>query len=465
MTSAEAKSERWYIQVLRKVLQFYERIIIGTDINPFWPLLIGITHPIAILFVWHLVRNLLDKDFSIAVQLAYTECLHGWPWAATAFIGFSFALIKVYQQHTERMEVINGQLKDLSSATQRQISELATNLLGRLNSHSERVDGDLKMHAAAIESLSTTIGNNWESHLLEDQKNWHSLTSEAQIVLTIDITGHFHGKHVDDLCARLFSASKPSIPKEFLGDGAGNQATPIEISLCAVDSTDPREWWTNSMLCYLAAISRYQADALPGYHERRVLRLFVHHPYTFKDPLFVKIITLHKLHGFDTYCLPMDEYLVIYNKFKGSNQFAKKIGPTFTKREFLCVGDGMREGNLKSMGFKSYWNIDTAFNLRSNEIDVEVRKSVPSGKDDIKWRTFTSVDDYECYRELFYTLVSSAKECDSDETLSVLLGQQRETFALKIGTDKPDEIRKMLEQYSKACEERSRVIHGSSVPQ
>ncbi len=197
---------------------------------------------------------------------------------------------------------------------------------------------------------------NWDTHLSQDKQQIKEILGGSQIVLKIDIKPFIitHLNFVMDFTDKLNSQ----------GD------------IYALDATEPWEWWSNSMLGYLAILSKWVSK-----YDKKIHRYFLVSPDDLLAEPKVKLIQLHYLFGFDTYVLLKN----VYEKFvKNSSKTLIK-----EKREFLIwvkkenendnnaepipieVCDIMLGNDRKIYGYESFWNVD------DSEID---KRNIKVGK-------------------------------------------------------------------------------------
>jgi hypothetical protein len=93
--------------------------------------------------------------------------------------------------------------------------------------------------------------------------------------------------------------------------GAPNNEGPT-TALLAVDLGGPTGWWTNDMLGYLAL----QVNWATRGQGRTVRRVFVWEPSEYICLAGLKILSIHKLLGFETYLFPKPSYRRLIEKMK-----------------------------------------------------------------------------------------------------------------------------------------------------
>ncbi|MDO8142201.1 MAG: hypothetical protein Q6358_11935, partial [Candidatus Brocadiales bacterium] len=117
-----------------------------------------------------------------------------------------------------------------------------------------------------------------QEHLKNTKQALDIFINDKQIVLNIDTTEHFNSAHISDLQDRL--------DKAFPNPDIRDDGTPSrKAHIYALDSTSPRQWWTESMLGYLAVIAAWKGKDAPPKSKHVVSRIFVYHPWEIKHPL------------------------------------------------------------------------------------------------------------------------------------------------------------------------------------
>jgi len=154
------------------------------------------------------------------------------------------------------------------------------------------------------------------------------------------------------------------------------------ISIFAIDNTDPRTWWTDNMIGYLALLSQHHPESA-------IHRIFVCQMNDLKSPVFAKLIGLHSLMGFRTYVIEYNKYKDVVKKFK------RKHAPNYDmQREVFiwreetngskgvsvsnvfgidCCVDNLKWSNVKC--FQSYWKSDCNYNSQKEFFAKEKIKS------------------------------------------------------------------------------------------
>ncbi|MEO5361037.1 MAG: hypothetical protein H7843_11420 [Nitrospirota bacterium] len=138
-------------------------------------------------------------------------------------------------------------------------------------------------------------------------------------------------------------------------------------SFYAIDHTSPNQWWTNSMLGYLACQARWTARN----KDNKVHRIFVLTKGEMSSPIGKKIIQLHHLMGFETYIM-LDIY---YEKYVDDYDNKEKID---LKREFFTWNDSTTTNKIEFLinytnkcnlyGYRSYWDIMSTNEERKNMV-------------------------------------------------------------------------------------------------
>jgi hypothetical protein len=143
---------------------------------------------------------------------------------------------------------------------------------------------------------------------------------------------------------------------------------PKIINIYAIDNSDPRTWWSDTMIGYLALLSKYR----PGIN---VHRIFVCQKNELLSPIFVKTVGLHSLMGMKTYVIEYDQYKKVldslgYKKYNikkevfiwtQGEQNPKNLGDPF---EIDFKSDELKCSHIKC--YQSFWDIDSEYHVRQN---------------------------------------------------------------------------------------------------
>ncbi len=233
-----------------------------------------------------------------------------------------------------------------------------------------------------------------ESKRLVDKTNVISkhvdeMLSKSKIVFESGIN-EFDSKHLLAL-KRILNA---------LSIGIESDSSNTNVNIYAIDNSDPRTWWSDTMTGYLALLSNWHRN-YAAISAGQIYRIFVCDRNELLSPVFVKTISLHSLMGFKTYVISQDLYDLLYASFK------PKLGEKLIKKKELVIwskndetnsksSDSSNSGNLQMpleisfnldklghpktwqsvKGYQSFWDIGTDFNERlsigKKEINVEI---------------------------------------------------------------------------------------------
>jgi len=160
------------------------------------------------------------------------------------------------------------------------------------------------------------------------------------------------------------------------------------INIYAIDNSDPRTWWSDTMTGYLALLSNWRT-LYSGTSRRGIYRVFVCQCNELLSPVFVKTITLHSLMGFKTYIISFDVYMKLHTQFLAGNDKYKDI--KLNKEILIWLKevvdqDGNKTETPISLSFnldkldqpknwqsvkcyQSFWEIGSDYNERNNLID------------------------------------------------------------------------------------------------
>ncbi len=215
-------------------------------------------------------------------------------------------------------------------------------------------------------------------------KNVDSYLKKAKIVFESGIND-FDSKHL--LALRRILNSLNTI------DIKNTQTVKENISIYAIDNSDPRTWWSDTMTGYLALLSNWHSHN-SGLKNGQVSRVFVCQSNELMSPIFAKTITLHSLMGFKTFVLSIEMYKILFETFTPSkgekiinekevllwtkrSETTKKEKTTITEKpiEIDFVLDKLGEPKTwKSVkGYQSYWDVGSDYykrNLDSSNVDT-----------------------------------------------------------------------------------------------
>lgn len=168
-----------------------------------------------------------------------------------------------------------------------------------------------------------------------------------------------------------------------------NQAT---LNIYAIDNSDPRTWWSDTMTGYLALLSNWKS--LDNKKNRRTVhRIFVCQKNELLSPVFVKTISLHSLMGFKTYVITHLMYKKLFDDICSNN-----LQMTFKEKEVLIWTKSVKNGDkiietpldvsfkLDKLGhskvwdyvkcYQSFWEIGSDYNERNNFINKTTSKVI-----------------------------------------------------------------------------------------
>jgi hypothetical protein len=240
------------------------------------------------------------------------------------------------------------------------------------------------------------------------------------------------------------------------------------INIYAIDNSDPRTWWSDTMIGYLALLSKSK-------HKNNIHRIFVCRKNELLSPIFAKTIGLHSLMGFKTYIIVYEKYKEILNMINRTttNDTSKKYDIEkevflWTENENQSISpisfslDKLQHSkkwiNVKC--YQSFWPIDSDYHFRkklqdkTESIDASnyYGKSMKSKDIDI-WFEFIAKEkdngisnlyknDYweklpECYLKLMHALLAKMICCKEAIEIPVSL---EDMVGIEIKTQKcPDE--------------------------
>lgn len=155
----------------------------------------------------------------------------------------------------------------------------------------------------------------------------------------------------------------------------GNKET---INIYALDNSDPRTWWSDTMTGYLALLSNWHSHN-DGIKNGNVYRIFVCSKNELLSPIFAKTIALHSLMGFRTYVFTYKMYDELFN-----NYYNELKEPLIEKKElFIWAKKSVSEIKENSIpiffntdtrrkpkgwqnvkGYQSFWDVGSDYNSR-----------------------------------------------------------------------------------------------------
>ncbi len=201
--------------------------------------------------------------------------------------------------------------------------------------------------------------------------------------------GAYDDDHVIDLVNRLRQFS-PSTPKH--------------DRLIAIDASPPIEWWSKSMLSYLAVQASWAAGHLVGHADNKpksVARIFLMDKSTMRGSLASRLIQLHVLLGFDTYVMRIDLFHDFFQAHKGEYgiEHGEYIQGPFEFSIWHNPSTGIAD--LANQGYYSYWSTTLPYDRRNEDLPIAVLQANGTyadgtlGEQDIQWRDFASIDAME----------------------------------------------------------------------
>ena len=210
-----------------------------------------------------------------------------------------------------------------------------------------------------------------------------------------------------------------------------------------LDSSHPVQWWSESMLAYLAVQSTWLKN-----NSNKIHRFFILNESELNTKEAKKIITFHVLMGFNTYLILKSSFngiLTQYNRDKSEQEKVKN------KEYFIWNGvdntvldtnnnplnscnlnsiKKIKNLNKKVVGYQSLWNIDTPYYKRKNgnEFTRMTGKVIDISKWIIKFEFI--MPDYlkirNNYLDFSNHLISLKKDCcvssaidDSDKIIHI----------------------------------------------
>lgn len=287
----------------------------------------------------------------------------------------------------------------------------------------------------------------WKKHLDEDREQWHQFIMGKHIVLSIEIQ-EFDRDHIKILQDMLNTAFPQT-------GGQGNAVTCRKAAILALDATSPRNWWSNSMLGYLAVQAKWKAEDNPPSYCREVSRAFVLHPAEIQNPLGIKIITLHRLFGFNTYVLTNSAFDCLYKQVKNQKKWEQK-GSCGKKEFLLWEGEGCSR-SLKpwQRGYRSYWDIDVKDESRKAAKDFDDQSA--EGKL-VKFRFFQTEDEVAFYKQVFSKVQEVAISCYTADHVSPISivgdenkNKNRPPGVIKVEATDPKVITDILNAFAQAA--------------
>ncbi|MFH0734626.1 MAG: hypothetical protein V1773_06990 [bacterium] len=153
-------------------------------------------------------------------------------------------------------------------------------------------------------------------------------------------------------------------------------------NIYAIDNSEPSAWWTDTMMGYLAVLSKWKAADTDN-HRRTVSRFFICENNDLLNIVFLKTIMMHYLMGFRTYVFSKNSFSSIFDKLSEENGKEWCIN----KKEVLI----WNSSNQKSIDFEingdEYYNVNCYQSFWDIDIDRNLRKDK-----DTKWKNYYGVE-------------------------------------------------------------------------
>lgn len=260
--------------------------VFATDILP---LAITFIVPFVIAFFWYWIVGYRESSqcieqltVSLAIEKAFTATLA----TISAFIlTITVAFYKLKEDHKLKLETL---IKDNSEKQEKLITAYKGELEGYLKSSDEK---QTALRKEVVEQTNN-IQNNVDKYL-----------NKAKIIFESGIN-EFNDDHLLALHNVLKSLEEKTKAES--------------VELFAIDNTDPRTWWSDTMTGYLALLAKWKSNDTTDYR-RSINRIFVCKKNELLSPVFVKTISLHSLMGFKTYVIDLDSYNKIYDEYLVEN--------------------------------------------------------------------------------------------------------------------------------------------------
>ena len=167
------------------------------------------------------------------------------------------------------------------------------------------------------------------------------------------------------------------------------------INIYAIDNSEPRTWWSDTMTGYLALLANWKSIDTVN-NRRSVFRIFVCQKNELLSPVFIKTISLHSLMGFKTYVITLDQYNKIYSEFSNEN----KLDLNINKEVLIWLKNDTNENgqqietpievsfNLDKLEkpkiwnsvkcYQSFWGIGSDYNKRNDLINKTTIQDIPN---------------------------------------------------------------------------------------
>lgn len=160
------------------------------------------------------------------------------------------------------------------------------------------------------------------------------------------------------------------------------------ISIYAIDNSEPRTWWSDTMTGYLALLANWKS--LDNLNKRRTVhRIFVCQKNELLSPVFAKTISLHSLMGFKTYVIayPMFKKILATEKIPSYLEkevliWAETNNNDFTNKP-IEIDFSLDETNNSKIWssvkcYQSYWQINQDYNYRNALIEKKIIEKLPN---------------------------------------------------------------------------------------
>ncbi|MBF0554252.1 MAG: hypothetical protein HQK96_06775 [Nitrospirae bacterium] len=226
-------------------------------------------------------------------------------------------------------------------------------------------------------------------------------------------------------------------------------------SIYAIDNSNPNQWWTNSMLGYLACQAKWSSKKT----ENRVHRFFVLSKGEMSSPVGRKLIQLHHLIGFDTYIILDTHYDNILNLYNDT------IDDKVLNREIFIWNNSTDNTSFlnreKIYGYHSYWNIMTPYNERNIKNAKDIYgylvnlESEPIKFELLKENIYknNSINIAKNYSSFITCLMKNTKTCRKKEDVVHVVSYRNDIIHIPI--DIPidiDTISGIIDKYIEICD-------------
>jgi len=231
------------------------------------------------------------------------------------------------------------------------LSEVKNSLDRKLNEFKESYENDTKELKCSIVRDLKRFEENYEKYMRKAQITFESGINE------------FDDKHLRALRRVLDELDKVREEGE------------CNVNIFAIDNSDSRTWWSDTMIGYLALLSRHHPES-------SIHRIFVCQKNELLSPIFAKTIGLHSLMGFRTYVIVYDKYkevlktiktssydiereVFIWTKTANESNPQQQLGATFEIN--INANDLHFQRNwLNARCYQSFWKSDCNYNSRQD---------------------------------------------------------------------------------------------------